>query len=209
MKVTFETLNLLLLLFPGLLSSRIIQVVRRSKSHDNIDMLFDVLIYSFLTYVIVEALYKWQPIFSVKKGVDDTFTYVASSDLCSISLTLVVSVILPLCAGTIIHHDIHMKVLRFFKVTNRTSRETAWDDVFTSEYRYITAHFKNGKRLTGWPMYYSNTPDEGYVYIYNAAWVNDDNKYVESCSHGILINKEDVEYIEFMLHKNERDQINE
>lgn len=205
MKVTFETLNLLLLLFPGLLSSRIIQVVRRRQSHDHIEMLFDVLIYSFLTYVVVEALYKWQPIFSVKKGSDDTFTYVASSDFCSIALTLVVSIILPLIAGIVIHHDLHMKILRFFRVTNRTSRETAWDDVFTDLDRHITVHFKNGKRLAGWPLYYSNNPDEGFVYVNEAAWIDDENEYIETYSHGILINKEDVDFIEFMLKNDERE----
>ncbi|MGE4260075.1 DUF6338 family protein [Shewanella sp.] len=209
MKVTFETLNLLLLLFPGLLSSRIIQVFRRRKSQDHVDMLFDVLIFSFLTYVFVEIFYKWEPIFSVSKNTDGTFKYVANSNYCSIGLTLVVSVLLPVVVGAVIHHDLHMRLLRLLRVTNRTSRETAWDDVFTSLNRYVTVHFKNGNRLTGWPMYYSNTPDEGYLYVHDAAWIDNDGNYIESNSHGILINKEEVQFIEFMLTNAERSQSNE
>lgn len=209
MKVTFETLNLLLLLFPGLLSSRIMQVFRRRQSHDHVDMLFDVLIFSFLTFIIVDAIYSWQPIISVIKNKDDSLTYVASSDYIAIVLTIITSVVLPLIVGAIVHHDLHMRSLRKMRLTNRTSRETAWDDVFTSLDRFVTVHFKNGKRLAGWPMYYSNTPDEGYLYIYDAAWISDQNDYLETCSHGVLVNKEEVEFIEFMLTDNERKKTNE
>ena len=100
-----------------------------------------------------------------------------------------------------------MRALRFLKVTNRTSRETAWDDVFTNADRYITVHLHDGRRLTGWPMYYSNSPDEGFVYLYNPAWINEKNEYEETLVHGTLINKENIDFIEFLKKDNERNGI--
>lgn len=204
MKFTYETLNLLLLLFPGLISSRIICLIDRKQKKDNVKLIFDVLIYSFLSFVIVDWLYSWEPIFSINKSVDNVYTYTASSDVKAIALTLISSVTLPIVVGAFLHHDLHMRVLRFLKVTNKTSRDTAWDDVFTNTDRYITIHLKNGNRLTGWPMYYSNSPDEGFLYIYEPAWVDDDNQYLETNSHGVLVNKDEIEFVEFLKQDDER-----
>ena len=204
MKFTYETLNLLLLLFPGLISSRIICLIDRKQKKDNVKLIFDVLIYSFLSFVIVDWLYSWEPIFSINKSVDNVYTYTASSDVKAIALTLISSVTLPIVVGAFLHHDLHMRVLRFLKVTNKTSRDTAWDDVFTNTDRYITIHLKNGNRLTGWPMYYSNSPDEGFLYVYEPAWVDDDNQYLETNSHGVLVNKDEIEFVEFLKQDDER-----
>ncbi|MCG9731359.1 DUF6338 family protein [Shewanella sp. Isolate13] len=171
---------------------------------NNVKLIFDVLIYSFLSFVIVDWLYSWEPIFSINKSVDNVYTYTASSDVKAIALTLISSVFLPIVVGAFLHHDLHMRVLRFLKVTNKTSRDTAWDDVFTNTDRYITVHLKNGNRLTGWPMYYSNSPDEGFLYIYEPAWVDDDNQYLETNSHGVLVNKDEIEFVEFLKQDDER-----
>ena len=209
MKITYETLNLLLLLIPGLLSSRVLQLIDRKQKKDNFKVVVDVLIYSFLSYVSVDFFYKWNPIFSIKKDSDGLFTYQAGSDFKLIILTLFVAIFLPLVVGAITHHDLHMRFLRFMKITNKTSRETAWDDVFTSTDRFVTVHFKNGKRLTGWPMYYSNSPDEGFLYIFEPAWIDENNEYMETNVHGTLVNKEEIEFVEFLKQNDEREIINE
>ncbi|WP_448248028.1 DUF6338 family protein [Thalassotalea agariperforans] len=204
MKITYETLNLLLLLIPGLLSSRIIQLMERKIDQNNLRIIVDVLMYSFLIYLAVEVLYKWSPIFTITKNNDGTFSYQSIADFTSVSITIILAIIFPITVGAIKHRDLHMLLLRAIRVTNKTSRETAWDDVFTNSNRYITVHFKDERRLTGWPMYYSNSPDEGFIYLYDAAWLDDNNNYIETNSHGILINKEDALLIEFLKHDKER-----
>ncbi|MBQ4851407.1 DUF6338 family protein, partial [Pseudoalteromonas sp. MMG012] len=170
MKLTYETLNLLLLLFPGLLSARIIGLIERKYEKGKFNIFLDVLIYSFISFVIVDTIYKWQPLFSVVKNIQGTYSYTYSADLKLIIVTLISAVAVPLIVGFVIHNDLHMHFLRTLKVTNKTSRDTAWDDVFTTSDRYITVNFKDDRRLTGWPMYYSNSPDEGFVYLCNSAW---------------------------------------
>ncbi len=56
---------------------------------------------------------------------------------------------------------------------------------------------------------FSTDPDEGFVYLYNPAWVNDDKKvnedpdYIESNCHGFLLNRENIDLIEFTLDPGE------
>ena len=50
MKLTYETVNLLLLLMPGLLSSSIYNLLRRKEELSTLDKIVEALIFSFLIY---------------------------------------------------------------------------------------------------------------------------------------------------------------
>ena len=57
---------------------------------------------------------------------------------------------------------------------------------------------------------FSSDPEEGFVYLYNPAWVNDDRgvaddtpDYFESNCHGFLLNRENMDLIEFTLDPGE------
>lgn len=187
-----------MLLMPGFLSLKIYDLFRNSESKDNIDRLTEGLIYNLLIYVFVEYVYGWSPAFEYKK-VNDVYAYVMSHDKHLISITICVSIIFPLVWGFITHNDCHMKLLRRFALTNKTSRKTAWDDVFNNEVRFLSLHLKDERILVGWPTYFSNNPDEGFIYLTQVAWV-EDGKYIEINSHGILFHKEQIDFIVFMHH---------
>ncbi len=58
--------------------------------------------------------------------------------------------------------------------------------------------FADGRRLFGWPEYYSNDTDEGLLYVSDPAWVGDDDEYTDLGVHGILLtNKDSIESIVF------------
>jgi len=56
---------------------------------------------------------------------------------------------------------------------------------------------------------FSTDPNEGYIYLYNPAWINDDKKdekepdYIESNCHGFLLNRDNIDLIEFTLEPGE------
>ncbi len=205
MKITYETINLLMLLIPGLISGSIYALLLR-RSKDNISALeriIESLVFTFLIYVFVSLTYKWEPLAqTVKVGEDITYKLSSNSNL--ILLTLAYMVLIPSLWGAVVHYDLHMKLFRFLKLTDRTSRDTAWDDVFIDEKkRYITIHLKDERRIAGWPTYYSNNKEEGFIYLTKADWITDDNEYIATDSHGLLINKENIDLIEFMYRKKE------
>lgn len=57
--------------------------------------------------------------------------------------------------------------------------------------RYVEVALTDGRRLFGWPLYYSNHPDEGLLYLYDAAWIDADGNYLDLDAHGILLTKKD------------------
>ena len=56
---------------------------------------------------------------------------------------------------------------------------------------------------------FSTDPEEGFLYLYNPAWVNDDKEneddpdYIESNCHGFLLNRDNIDLIEFTLDPGE------
>ena len=52
--------------------------------------------------------------------------------------------------------------------------------------------FTDGRRLFGWPEYYSNDTAEGLLYISDPAWVEDDGNYSDLGVHGILLTNKDM-----------------
>ena len=208
MKLTYETVNLLLLLMPGLLSSSIYNLLRRKEELSTLDKIIEALIFSFLIYISLNLTYGWEPLAQAKK-IDNEILYTFSPDTGLILLTLLYSVVLPIIWGSIVHYDLHMKLFRKAKITDRTSRDTVWDDVFTNEKRFITIHLKDERRIAGWPLYYSTNKDDGFLYLSQAAWINEKNEEIETESHGFLISREMVELIEFMNNSNEKENYNE
>jgi hypothetical protein len=73
----------------------------------------------------------------------------------------------------------------------------------------VIVSLKDGRRVRGYPIMFSTDPDEGFLYLYNPAWVNDDKKddnepdYFESRCHGFLLNRNNMELIEFTLDDGE------
>jgi hypothetical protein len=59
-------------------------------------------------------------------------------------------------------------------------------------------------------MRFSTDSDEGYIYLFNPAWVNDekendnDSNYIETGAHGFLLNKSEIDFIEFSLNPGEK-----
>ena len=143
------------------------------------------------------------------KKIDNEIVYTLSPDIRLIFFTLLYSVVMPIIWGSVVHYDLHMKLFRKMKITNRTSRDTVWDDVFTDETRYIIVHLKDERKIAGWPLYYPIHKDDDFLYICQAAWINEDNEEIETESHGFLISREMVELIEFMDDSNEEENSNE
>lgn len=113
-------------------------------------------------------------------------------------LSFGLALVLPLLLGLLAATDWHMKFLRWIRVTNKTARETTWLDVFSDQKRYVVVNLSGQRRIFGWPLYFSNDRDEGLLYLFDPAWVNDDGTHTNLDVHGIfLVEPDSIESIEF------------
>jgi hypothetical protein len=118
-------------------------------------------------------------------------------------------ILIPIVVGFLYFNDYLHFVLRKLKITTKTSRANTWNDAFLTQNRYVIVTLKDGRRIRGYPTMFSTDPEEGFVYLYNPAWVNDDKSkdddpdYIESNCHGFLLNRENIDLIEFTLDPGE------
>lgn len=197
MELTVEAINILFFLIPGLLSTTIISLIVVRKELSFIDKVIEALIFNFIIYSLTALFVNLEPFASITSS-KSNISFLYTNNRFFLITLLLISVILPSFVGCIIYYDLHMRFLRFIKLTDKTSRATAWQDIFIEHKKFLVIHFKDGRRIYGWPLNYSDTPDEGLIYLFNPSWIDDDNKYIDCNTHGILIKYVDIEFIEFL-----------
>lgn len=197
MNITLETINILFFLIPGLCASFIIDTIIVRKELTTISRIIEALIFTFLIYVILSFITNIE-LFATLKIIDGEILLKFTNDKIFLLSLIILTLILPILIGKVLHSDLHMSLLRTLKITDKTSRDTTWQDVFIEQKRNIVIHLKDERRIFGWPMYYSNLPENGFVYLWNPSWIDFENKYIDCKTHGILIKSDDIYFVEFL-----------
>lgn len=193
MNLTTETLVVFLLLMPGFLSSAVLNAIVVRTAKDRTGSVIEALVFSFLIYAIL-APFGRSPVELEVTGAGVYRPTVAPEFLLH---AMAFAVGLALVLGYSITNDTHMKVLRKLGITASTARINTWLDILIDQRRYVVT-FTDGRRLFGWPEYYSNDTMEGLLYVSDPAWIEDDGNYSDLGVHGILItNKDKMESIMF------------
>ena len=209
MKLTIEALNILLFLLPGLISGQIFYSLFQSGTVDFYKRLLDAIIFSCLTYVFVSLLTIWAPLVCVQY-VGGTTVFSFSQSLWVVFWTLGLSVTIPVFIGYLYHGDFLHSWLRKLNITTKTPRTSTWNDVFLSQDRRVIITLKDESRVRGYPTMFSTDPDEGFLYLYDPVWVDDDKKdeqapdYIETNCHGFLLHRDNIDLIEFTLNPGEK-----
>ena len=197
---TLEALQILLFLVPGFLSEAILNslIVRMPKKE--LQKIVEALIFSLIIYTIHSLISNVKPISMNFETVPPSFSYNSSSLL----LLLFIAIVIPLVMGFMVTNDWHMKVARSLRITRKTARSSVWFDVFCDKKKHIIVNFENGRRLYGWPEYYSNTPENPCIFLSKPSWIMSDeetgeNRYIDLDIEGILITPEQkIDSIEFL-----------
>ena len=198
MRLTAETLTLFLLLVPGFVSSAVLNAIVVRQTKGRVGHVIEALVFSFLIYACLAPFFGGSPVSVEVTTVEDRTTYRPTADPAFLISAMGLAILFALVVGASITHDFHMRILRWMRLTYRTARDSTWIDIFIDQRRYVEVAFTDGRRLFGWPLYYSNHPEEGLLYLYDAAWIDGDGKYVDLDAHGILLTKkEDIESIVF------------
>jgi Family of unknown function (DUF6338) len=99
------------------------------------------------------------------------------------------ALLLGLIMSFLISNDVLTAILRRVGFTHRTSGASIWSDVFYQYSEFVWVELEDGRRFGGWPTYFSDTPEEGSLFLSQAAWVDDSGNEVEIHGSGILLTK--------------------
>lgn len=198
MRLTTETLTLFFLLVPGFVSSAVLNAIVVRQTRGRVSHVIEALVFSFLIYACLAPFFGGSPVSLEVTTVEGRTTYRPTTDPVFLISAMGLAIVFALAVGASITHDFHMKILRWMRLTHRTARDNTWIDIFIDQRRYVVVTLTDGRRLFGWPLYYSNHPGEGLLYLYDPAWIDGDGKYIDLDAHGILLtNRDGIESIVF------------
>lgn len=89
--------------------------------------------------------------------------------------------------------------------TRQTAYPGQWYGGFHREMnRYIVLHFKDGRRLYGWPEEWPEQSDKGHFFMSDAEWLIDDGSTIPLTNvSGSLIPATDIDFVEFVKYVEE------
>jgi len=192
---TFQALQILIFLIPGFISSTVLNaLVVRKKEQKELEGLIEALIFSMLTYTLYSIVRGGSPVVLDQTASTVSYSYDVGSFLWLTSI----SVVVPVALSFLTTNDWHMKLARALRISRRTARSSVWFDVFYDLRKHIVIDFENGRRIYGWPMYYSDDPGEPYIFLYRPHWI-EEGEFIDTGLFGMLITPEQkIEAIEFL-----------
>lgn len=199
MNMGLDALTVFVFLLPGFLSSVLLDCVAVRKEQETLGRVTEALIFSFLNYVAIAAFSGKSPVLMTSTKVGEVTSYAVKYNGGVVLAVAALAVLLPLVIGFLLNSDLHMKALRKLRLTRKTSRGNVWLDVFSDGRRSVIVNLSDGRRIFGYPLHYATSPEEGLIYLTQAAWIEEDGDYLDlEGAHGILLVKEkNIDSVEF------------
>jgi len=115
---------------------------------------------------------------------------------------LIASITFALLLGYIgsylVNTDKIHKIFRSAGVSNRSAHPSEWCNTFSTFPRYVVLNLKDERRLYGWPEIWPSDPTKGHLFISNPSWLTDDGSVEMPTTEGILVDVEDIKFVELM-----------
>ncbi len=96
------------------------------------------------------------------------------------------------------NNDKFHKFIRKIRISKETSFPSEWFGTFSKNVTYIVLHLKDERRLYGWPIEWPSVPDNGHFLLVQASWLVDSKEIPIKGVESILIDVNDVRWVEFM-----------
>jgi hypothetical protein len=191
---SLQALAVLFILLPGFLAAYILQSLATRPKQSDLERVVEALIFSLLIYFVsILIVGRSLPLsWHVVKDSAGTATYAVGTVWWKLFL---ITVVLPVAMGTgiawLVEHDLLLRMLRWCKLTERTSRSSTWIDVMTDINSVAQVELSDGRKVMGWITYYSVDPEDCSLFLEEAAWVDESgNATVPIQGPGILLTRD-------------------
>jgi hypothetical protein len=187
-----ETILFLQYLLPGFLAAWIFYGLTSYTKPSQFErvvqaLIFTLFIRAFLYLLMVLFLYighYW------RLGVWDE----SSNLIWSLPIAITIGLLFSYYAN---NDKIHRK-LREKNITKETSFPSEWFGAFSDTKTWIVLHLHDSRRLYGWPKEWPSSAKNGHFVITYPSWLDDKQEVPIAGVKNILINVDDVKWVEFM-----------
>jgi hypothetical protein len=195
-----QAFAILLLLLPGFLSARILQMLCARPKQSELDKVVEALLFSFVGYLLLAATTGADLPLSWSTISDHSGThYFLQIHRARLALLAFNALLLGFGWAWIINHDTLLGWLRRGRFTQRTSRISVWNDIFHTLGGTIQVGLKDGRMARGWLRCYSDEAKDSTFFLEAAAWIGPDGEEYPVDGPGILFTKESgIQFVIFL-----------
>lgn len=199
MPTTVVALQILLILLPGFSAAYIVQLLAIRAKQTDLEKIVEALLFSFLIYVSYGLMrHGNMPVSIAYSAGEPTLQFHRLSLILLVGVTLFFALAMILYVNKdgarFFRGDV--RLFRWIKLTERTSRNSIWNDTFQDVQQtvdpdagsIVQVQLEDGRSLIGVVSYYSDTAEECSVFLQSAEWVDDD-KTVPVLGPGILLTR--------------------
>jgi Family of unknown function (DUF6338) len=186
-------LQVFLILLPGFATAYFVQLVAVRGKQSDLDKVVEALLFSFLIYVGDSLVHGGKSFISFSHSPQgDVIDFHPGNVLWLAGFSL----LFGLAMIVYVQWDC-ARILRKLKLTERTSRNSIWNDTFQDIQQtvdpplgtIVQVELKDGRSVIGVVGYYSDTSDECSVYLRDARWVGDEGEVIRINGPGILLTR--------------------
>lgn len=189
-EVGVQAFAVLLILLPGFLCARIVRALCVKSQQTELDKIIEALIYSFLVYVAFSIFIGSIPVALRVESSGGAQRYFIEARKLHLAILLAFAVIIGIGLAGITNNDFSGRLLRKLRITQRTARGYVWGDTFQQLGGHVLIELADGRHIVGWIHFYPDTPEEGTLFLEDAAWVKPDGTRIRIQGPGILIAKD-------------------
>jgi len=197
-------LQILLILLPGFASAYFVQLLVTRRAQSDFERVVESLLYSFVIYVLYSVIRQGRLPFHLvqdPQGKSDTILWDVSGLTLLAAVTFLFSLLVTFYYkrdGNLIFRLFDLtnpkviKRLGWLKLTERTTRNSIWNDIFESEYEtgsFVQVELSDDRSLLGVLLYYSDSAEDCSIYLSSASWVSADGTLTKIDGPGILLVK--------------------
>lgn len=167
MPTSVIALEILLILLPGFAAAYIVRRLAVRGQQTDLEQITEALLFSFVIY--------W--IYRIWTGTSLPFAFDITKDGAvlnfrnpQIGKLVFLSAVVGFAMVAYVNLD-GGRIFRKLKLTERTSRDSIWNDVFQDVGSIAQVELKDGRSVIGVVDYYSDSAADSSVFLKNAAWV--------------------------------------
>lgn len=182
------SLQIILMLLPGFLTLAIKNGLFATKDKAGVDKIVEAIAFSLVDYGVYVLISTSLGLSLIRVQIQKEAVQLTGLNIQNILLILAIAILIGVLVATLLERGWLYKILRKLKITYLTGRIAVWNDVFSS-YRkiWVLVHLKDGRKVIGWPKYYSEVSTRRELFLAEAAWMTDDGKFINVEGEGILI----------------------
>lgn len=201
MDFSSDLLELLRQLLPGFLTAWVFHALTAYPKQSQLERVIQALIFTLLVKVLSD-LFKEITIYI--GGFYKFFEWSAGKELAT---SIIIAFLLGLVLSYYTNNSKFHGLLQKLKITNQSSFNSEWEDIFNSVTSFVILDLKDGRRIFGWPSVWPSDPSKGHIVLQNPEWISEEGEYIPmSSAQYIVIKAEEIEFVEFLKEGNSDEQ---